>query len=290
MALLATPEAQQEFKAAQEKAMQGLQDDIEGYKKNLLANTPFHLELEKRGADAVPAPQPLSFNNETMCNLADLFAQLTYITSTTKGLSQTDEIPVTVFLGRSTSWLAVMQQNLQGQLSTTHKFIHALVSGLSTEPYTLEQKESYKRYLDTLGFGTFKKDHPILLTDVAETARTLHRFGELLKDTYNFSNIQYIAMMKPGETVNLERARVICLTSKLANIMFAKHSEYARFCCFSQLYPSQWKEWEKYVHGFQPHQDALNLKAQLLEWMESDEGKKQLVPLLNSMSNSAEGM
>lgn len=247
-----------------------------------ILSEPYHLTLESSGEKEIHDVKPIVFNHETFSDLARLFNQLIVNVKTTPQLLPEEPKPVTVFIGRSISWLSVMQQYLEDQLPKDMQFQHALISGLRREPLSSEEKENYKKYLDSLGFDTLDKSTPLLITDVAETGTSLQRYGEdILKPLYGFTNIQYLAMMFPGQTIDLERARVIYVTDRLAHIMFAKHQTNAIYCPFSPFYPSQWSQWEIYTQVFRPHLEALKLKNQLEEWLESSEGREKIAPVIH---------
>lgn len=248
-----------------------------------ILSKPYDLEAEQKRANEITEVENISYTPETLNDLTHLYGQLVLTIRKTPKFTPGELKPVTIFLGRSTSWLVEIQKLLNETFTKDLIFKHALVSGLKTQTYTIEQKEGYKGYLDFLDFKKIEKDRPILVVDVAETGNTLKCFGQLLNELYGFKNIQSIAMMSYGSTVNLERARVIHLTGTLSKILFAKHSEKARFCLYSQLYPSQWENWEKYVKGFQPHEDALQLKKQVEEWIKSGKYKESLKPILGML-------
>jgi hypothetical protein len=262
-----------------------LRSNLEKTKAEILSE-PYHLILERTEEKEptekeTPDVKPIVFNHETFSDLARLFNQLIVNVKTTPPFSSEEPKPVTVFIGRSISWLSVMQQYLEDQLPKDMQFKHALISGLRREPLSSTEKENYKEYLDSLGFDTLDKSTPLLITDVVETGTSLQRYGEdILKPLYGFTNIQYLAMMFPWQTIDLERARVIYVTDRLARIMFAKHQTNTIYCPFSPLYPSQWSQWEIYTQSFRPHLEALKLKNQLEEWLESSEGREKIAPVI----------
>jgi hypothetical protein len=121
-----------------------------------------------------------------------------------------------------------------------------------------------------LGLNKIAKKRPVLLVDVAETAQSLQRFGKIFKQFYDFSDIQFLAIMFSGQTLNLPKCRALYISPLLSSILFAKHEEKARFSIYPQFYHSEWRDWEKYLASFKPSEEALVLKRELLGWIKTE--------------------